>query len=83
MFDAEIEVVNTKTIKKAYHKLSLKFHPDRNKDNVEEATKCFKVIGEAYAVLSDDEKRRVYDLSGKDGLDPSRPKPKKSTGQSS
>ena len=42
-------------IKKAYHKLALKYHPDRNKDDATAETK-FKDISEAYAVLSDPEK---------------------------
>eukprot|EP01130_Rhizamoeba_saxonica_P017895 TRINITY_DN87_c0_g1_i1.p1 TRINITY_DN87_c0_g1~~TRINITY_DN87_c0_g1_i1.p1 ORF type:complete len:344 (-),score=75.13 TRINITY_DN87_c0_g1_i1:47-1078(-) len=54
------------TIKKAYHKLALKWHPDRN--NSEEATSKFKEIGEAYEVLSDPEKRKLYDQFGKAGL---------------
>ena len=46
-------------IKKQYRKLALKFHPDRNKS--EEAPEHFKEISEAYAVLSDSEKRQLYD----------------------
>jgi molecular chaperone DnaJ len=53
-------------IKKAYRKLALKYHPDRNKsDNAEEK---FKEISEAYAVLSDDEKRSQYDQFGHAGI---------------
>jgi len=55
-------------IKKAYKKLALKWHPDKNPDNLEEANKRFKEISEAYEVLSDERKRRVYDQYGKDGL---------------
>ncbi|XP_066146096.1 dnaJ homolog subfamily B member 6-like isoform X2 [Euwallacea fornicatus] len=58
----------TVEIKKAYRKLALRWHPDKNTDNVDEATKKFKEISEAYEVLSDDKKRRVYDQYGKDGL---------------
>ena len=49
-------------IKKQYRKLALKFHPDRNKSS--EAAEHFKEISEAYAVLSDTEKRQIYDQNG-------------------
>ena len=55
-------------IKKAYRKLALKWHPDKNPNNKEEAEKKFKSISEAYEVLSDKEKRQVYDRYGKGGL---------------
>lgn len=50
-------------IKKAYRKLALKYHPDKNNGN-KEAEKKFKEISEAYAVLSDSEKRKQYDTYG-------------------
>lgn len=53
-------------IKKAYRKLALKYHPDRNKDP--NATEKFKEINEAYEILSNSEKREIYDKYGKDGL---------------
>lgn len=55
------------TIKKAYRKLALEFHPDRNQGDAEAEAK-FKLINEAYEILSDDEKRAVYDRYGRDGL---------------
>ena len=51
-------------IKKAYKKLARKWHPDKNPDNPEEATRKFKQVSEAYQVLVDDNKRRTYDLRG-------------------
>lgn len=55
-------------IKKAYRKMALKWHPDKNPDHKEEAERRFKEISEAYEVLSDKEKRVVYDKYGKEGL---------------
>jgi len=55
-------------IKKSYRKLALKWHPDKNPDNQEQANRMFKEISEAYEVLSDDKKRKIYNQYGKDGL---------------
>ena len=62
------------TLKKAFRKLALQFHPDRNPGDPT-AEGRFKAINEAYAVLSDPQRRAHYDRFGKDtppGLDPSR-----------
>src|SRR5256712_14126261 len=53
-------------IKNAYRKLALKYHPDRNQSP--EAEEKFKELPEAYAVLSDDEKRKQYDAYGRGGV---------------
>mmetsp|Transcript_156403 Transcript_156403/g.284528 ORF Transcript_156403/g.284528 Transcript_156403/m.284528 type:complete len:191 (+) Transcript_156403:155-727(+) len=55
-------------IGKAYKKLALKHHPDKNPDNKEKAEENFKKITEAYEVLNDAEKRKTYDQFGKAGL---------------
>ncbi len=55
-------------LKKAYRKLAVKWHPDKNPDN-EEATRNFQKISEAYATLSDKKKRQLYDQYGKQGAD--------------
>ena len=57
------KTADTDAIKKAYRKLALKHHPDRNPDN-KDAEEKFKKINEAYAVLSDPEKRKQYDSFG-------------------
>ncbi|KAI9279546.1 hypothetical protein BY458DRAFT_502108 [Sporodiniella umbellata] len=66
-------------IKKAYRKLALKWHPDRNKDNAEVANTKFKEIGEAYEVLSDKDKRTFYDQYGEEGLKHGAPPPQQHT----
>jgi DnaJ-class molecular chaperone len=55
-----------KEIKKAYHKMSLEYHPDRNKSP--NARDKFATIAEAYEVLKDQDKRQTYDRHGKEGV---------------
>ena len=55
-------------LKKSYRKMAMKYHPDRNQGDAE-AEEQFKVINEAYQVLSDDKKRAIYNQYGKAGLE--------------
>ena len=55
-------------IKRAYKKCALKYHPDRNRDNKEEAEKKFKEIGKAYEILSDPQKKDLYDKYGEEAV---------------
>lgn len=59
---------DNETIKKAFRKLALKYHPDRNQGD-KEAEEKFKKVNEAYQVLGDEEKRAIYDKYGKAGLE--------------
>jgi DnaJ-class molecular chaperone len=52
-----------KTIRKKYRELAMKWHPDKNQDQLEEAQKVFQQINQAYSVLSDPDRRRKYDVS--------------------
>ncbi|KAI9026665.1 hypothetical protein CLU79DRAFT_742855 [Phycomyces nitens] len=62
-------------IKKAYRKQALKWHPDRNKDKMDVAKSKFQEIGEAFEVLSDKDKRAIYDQYGEEGLKAGPPPP--------
>ncbi len=59
-----------KEIKKAYRRLAMKYHPDRNPDD-DKAESTFKEVNEAYEVLSKSDKRAAYDQYGHAGVDPS------------
>lgn len=56
-------------IKRAYRRLALKYHPDKNPSNKKEAEEKFKEISEAYEVLSDSQKRATYDQFGHAGME--------------
>ena len=59
-----------KDIKKAYRKLALKYHPDKvAEDEKEKAEEKFVKVSEAYSILGDKEKRKVYDQYGKQGIE--------------
>jgi DnaJ-class molecular chaperone len=58
-------------IKKAYRRLAMKYHPDRNPGD-KEAEERFKEAKEAYEVLADEQKRAIYDQHGHDGIDAAR-----------
>lgn len=55
-------------LKKSYKRLAMKWHPDKNPVNKKDAEAKFKQISEAYDVLSDSQKRQIYDLYGEEGL---------------
>ena len=56
-------------VKKAYRRQALRWHPDKNPDRQQEAEEMFKAVSEAYEVLSDPDKKSVYDALGWEGLE--------------
>lgn len=60
---------SSEAIRKAYRKLALKWHPDKNPENKEEAERRFKQVAQAYELLSDTKKRDVYDRYGEAGVE--------------
>jgi molecular chaperone DnaJ len=61
--------ISEKDLKKAYRRVAMKFHPDRNPDD-KDAEEKFKEASEAYEILSDSQKRAAYDQYGHDGVNP-------------
>jgi len=66
-------------LKSAYKKAAMKHHPDRNPKDRDAAEKRFKSVAEAYAVLSDPQKKQVYDVYGEEGLKQGPPPPSQSS----
>jgi molecular chaperone DnaJ len=62
------KTASVEEIKSAYRKAALKWHPDRSPENKEEAEHRFRECTEAYSVLSDTQKRQIYDTYGHEGL---------------
>jgi len=62
--------VSERDLKKAFRRMAMKYHPDKNPDDAE-AESQFKEVNEAYEILSDAEKRQAYDRFGHAGVDPS------------
>ncbi|KAF4320574.1 hypothetical protein BBO99_00001561 [Phytophthora kernoviae] len=61
--------VTSQEIKTAYRKLAIKYHPDKNPADKLTAEANFKIVGEAYNVLSNEDTRKIYDIYGKEGLE--------------
>lgn len=57
-----------RTIRQAFKKLTLQHHPDKNRDNPEKAKEMFVKIANAYEVLGDEQKRKLYDRGGEEAL---------------
>lgn len=55
-------------IKKSFKKLAIQYHPDKNTDDPDAAKDKFQKIANAYEVLSDPEKRKIYDLGGEEAV---------------
>lgn len=78
-----LKVPRTATVddlKRAYRKLAMRWHPDKNPNSKKEAEAKFKQISEAYDVLSDPQKRQIYDQEGEEGLKGGMPPPGSSHG---
>ena len=67
LFDLDRNTFDKKALRKAYYSLAKKYHPDKNPGN-KEAEKKFKEVTHAFEILNDDQKRKVYDLHGEEGI---------------
>lgn len=67
LFEMDPQTFDKTALRKAYYRLAKKYHPDKNPGD-KEAEKKFKEITHAFEILNDDQKRKVYDMHGEEGL---------------
>ena len=67
LFEMDRQTFDKTALRKSYYRLAKKFHPDKNPGD-KEAEKKFKEITHAFEILNDDQKRKVYDMHGEEGL---------------
>lgn len=67
LFGFDRQTFDKTALRKSYYRLAKKYHPDKNPGN-KEAEKKFKEITHAFEILNDDQKRKIYDVHGEDGL---------------
>lgn len=67
LFEMDGQTFDKTALKKSYYRLAKKYHPDKNPGD-KEAEKKFKEITHAFEILNDDQKRKVYDMHGEEGL---------------
>lgn len=67
IFGLDRQTFDKTALRKSYYRLAKKYHPDKNPGN-KEAEKKFKEVTHAFEILNDDQKRKVYDVHGEEGL---------------